>query len=232
MDHSSFHAIAVDVGRVKDNYGWAAVAVDTGRPPVLIGHGQTPEGTAQAVIAALDVGRPTAVGWEAPGVLPVPMRGDWERLGRARAIDGNRSWSAFAGATITGLGIVQATWRCRAVAGARGRVRCTCDPQRWEQHGGLLLWEAFVSGSGKPRSMPDDLGLDTRHEVDAAAAAHAFVDLVAQNGLRLDPAHIAADSCGAINLLAAAALASGLDIDPAEVARPLVIVKTPAPRAP
>lgn len=58
--------------------------------------------------------------WEAPGAVPIPDTYDWADLGRPRAGEGSRPWSASAGVSVLATGLAQAGWLCRAIAEARG----------------------------------------------------------------------------------------------------------------
>jgi hypothetical protein len=232
---NSFRVVAVDVGSVRGSaegkYAWAAVDTDPRGEPGMTQGGRSPEGTAVAVLQALDAGRPVAVGWEAPGVLPVPRRDEWQKLGRGRVGEGNRPWAAAGGLGALGTGLVQAAWLCRAVADSAGSVACTCDPVRWQADGGLLLWEAFVSGNGKPTPTVNAVTgrVASQHEADAAAAVASFLEMVAGARLRIDESDVTVAPHRPLNLLAAVALAAGLDIRSAELSGPALVVRTKPP---
>jgi hypothetical protein len=146
-----------DVGSVvSGNFGWWASDRRSGQEPSALAH---------AVATALDDGVPVALGFECP--LFVPLREDEMRLTRARPGEGHRAWSAGAGCGALVTGIVQVTWVLRAVREALRSPRAAfLDWDAFSAAGsGLLLWEAFVSGSGK--------GVD--HLADAERGATAFL---------------------------------------------------------
>jgi hypothetical protein len=99
--------VAVDVGSVRaaggGRYAWAALDLAVAAEARFAGAGRTPDETAKAVLEALAEDTPVAVGWEAPGTLPVPEPAGWRELGQGRQGEGNRAWSAGAGALCTGL---------------------------------------------------------------------------------------------------------------------------------
>jgi hypothetical protein len=143
-----------DVGSVRSgNFGWAC-----GLLPMDVVQDRersSPAHLAKAVAAQLREGRPVALGFECPLFIPVPESADV--LGAARPGEGNRAWSAGAGTGALATGLVQAAWVLAAI-----RRHCT-DAMlhlEWESfvhaEGGLLVWEAFVSGGAKGRSHVDD----------------------------------------------------------------------------
>jgi hypothetical protein len=86
-------------------------------------------------------------------------------LGKGRAGEGNRPWSAGAGSGALTTGLVQTAWVLAAI-----RARCPEDilylewPEFAPRAQGLLVWEAFVSADAK--------GVD--HVDDATIAVTAF----------------------------------------------------------
>jgi hypothetical protein len=112
-------------------------------------------------------GYSVALGFEAPLFIPVPT--DSERLSRGRDGDGDRSWSAQAGASVATLGLHQSAWLLRYLAkSCSGLTRLLLDYRLWLSRDGapvLLLWEAFVSGEAR----------DEDHKRDAASAATYFL---------------------------------------------------------
>ena len=95
------------------------------------------------------------LGFECPVFVPVPDL--HSALGAARNGEGNRAWSAGAGAGALATGVVQAAWVLRAI-----RVRCpkTDLHLSWSDlcasEEGLLMWEAFVSAGAKGVTHVDD----------------------------------------------------------------------------
>ena len=145
-----------DVGSVaKGKFGWADSDGAQGTKPSQL---------AIKVATALIEDRPVALGFECPLFVPLP---DAENeLGRSRPGEGDRSWSAGAGCGALATGLVQAAWTLR-------EIRKQCPPTvrahlKWESFEkgglGLLVWEAFVSGTAKGAG----------HVHDARLAVEAF----------------------------------------------------------
>lgn len=152
-----------DIGSVALNrFGWAAhrapdnARMMSGSIADLVGE----------VAKDLSAGLSVALGFECP--LFVPLPDDPVRLTRARAGEGNRPWSAGAGAGALATGLTETTWIL-----TRLRERLACEPSvffDWgrfgdSSEGALLLWEAFISGKAK----------GTRHIDDASAGVDAFL---------------------------------------------------------
>ncbi len=101
-----------DVGSVSTGrFGWARKEP---RVDVEQLHDQSkPSQLANAVCEELASGRPVALGFECPLFVPVPS--EEIALGRARAGEGNRAWSAGAGTGALATGLVQAAWVLREI---------------------------------------------------------------------------------------------------------------------
>lgn len=203
--------VAVDVGSVRSNFAWAALDLP-GRRPVGEG-GSHPEGAALAVLEALDTGVPVALGFEAPLMVPVSPVGPvdaWRTLGQARqgeTTDGrSRPWSAGAGSGSLATGLVQLAWVLERVGSGVPGLRCTTRPDPWlAGDAELFVWEAFVSGTGKP--VPSGI---TQHAADAAAAADTFADRLEEGSLGVSD--VVCTPASSFNLAAAAAAYAGLAI--------------------
>jgi hypothetical protein len=209
--------VAVDIGSVRtpSRFAWAAYDAP-GLAPIAVGN--NPEAVADVVAAGIADGWRAALLLEAPMAVPVPDVVGWRSLGTARSGEGNRAWSAGAGAGVLATGLAQTAWILQAVAGHRVPLTVTTQADRWRRgQARLLLAEAFVSGTGKPVPVSGD-----QHVADAAAAGKEFVR-------RLD--HDAFDSdvqCApatALNLLAATAMWAGLTIDRDELRSDVLVVK-------
>ncbi|MGC9541280.1 hypothetical protein [Streptomyces sp. UG1] len=217
--------VGVDVGSVAlGRFAWAAL--DTPAPS-LVGQGTDPGTAVRSLAAALTSGGRAALVLEAPMSVPVPAtdRADgWQALGRARTGEGNRPWSAGAGAGVLATGVAQAAWMLGRVVDAVPGVAATTRPDRWTAAHGprLLLAEALVSGAGKP--VPTQAG---PHAADAEAAARVLAERLPRlpdlaSDVRCAPHR-------PFNLLAAAALWAGLDIPRDELHQDvLVLVARPA----
>jgi hypothetical protein len=217
---------AVDVGSVRSPSKFAWAACDAPRRN-LIEHGADPEVAVSALVSGLMEGGQAAVLLEAPMAVPVPgsKPGAWRGLGKARAGEGNRPWSAGAGTGALATGLAQGAWMLRQLAAAVPKLTATTQPESWRRGGAqLLLAEAFITAAGKPEPVP--AGQDA---ADAAAAGLALVELLDSpetlaSAVRCSPQ----DS---FNLLAAMALWAELSIDPGELrADVLVVAARPQPK--
>lgn len=154
--------------------------------------------------------RPIALGFECPLFVPAPE--DSQKLGRARPGEGDRPWSAQAGATSMVAGTVQTLWVLRALRPAASNTPAFLD---WEafrrESSGLFLWEAFVSAAAK----------GVTHEDDAAIGARAFRDALPNPFI-----HNALPATGdVLSLIGAALLRSGWSVDPQVLSTPCVVIK-------
>lgn len=218
--------VAVDVGSVRTNFAWAGLDLP-GRRPVGQG-GRHPEGAALAVLEAINAGVPVALGFEAPLMVPVspvgPVDG-WMTLGQARqgeTVDGrSRPWSAGAGSGALATGLVQLAWVLERIGSEAPRLRCTTRPEPWTAgQAELFVWEAFVSGDGKPVSS----GI-SQHAADAAAAADTFADRLEQ--ATLSTSDVVCTPASSFNLAAAAAAYAGLAIASDELRDQVQVYRTP-----
>lgn len=217
--------VAVDVGSVRSNFAWAALDLPA-RTPIGAG-GSCPEGAALTILEGLASGLPVALGFEAPMMVPVSPVGvidGWRTLGQARqgeSSDGrSRPWSAGAGAGALATGLVQMAWVLERIAAQTPDLRCTTQAALWlKGEAELFVWEAFVSGTGKP--VPAEI---SQHAADAAAAADTFADRLATATLELSD--VICDPSSSFNLAAAAAAYAGLAIASAELRTPLKVYRT------
>jgi hypothetical protein len=169
-----FATIAIDVGSTRTskkaphgNLGW--IRVDTLPEARIVAAGTEIDRCVTTIASALDDDQQVALGLESPGWLPVPARS--EDLCRGRNGEGNRSCFAPAGGFVATLGVAQLGWILRELARQRGRASTlTTRPEAWSS-GGLLLWEAFVSGAAHATKNEPQA-----HLRDAATAAFAFID--------------------------------------------------------
>ena len=83
----------------------------------------------------------------------------------------------------------------------------------------LLVWEAFVSGTGKP--VPADT---TQHAADAAAAADTFADRLEAG--TLGESDVVCEPMSGFNLAAAAAVYAKLRIAVDELRLPAQVYRT------
>lgn len=203
---------AADIGSVeKGNFGWARRAT----LPVEseLRGGNAPGSLVADVAADLRRGAPVALGFECPQWLDI--RDDPRDLTKARDGEGDRAWSAAAGAGALATGIVQTVWLLREIRGLAGEAKVFLD---WVSFaaagGGLFLWEAFVTKRAKAKT----------HQGDAKAAVDAFASV-----MPTPPAANAVRPRGAVfSLLGAALLWSDWVTDPAVVLKPCLVVRAQA----
>lgn len=202
-----------DIGSVKaEKFGWAASNAD----------GQVRESgsdireLAWRIVTHLDSGTPASVGFECP--LFVPLREDPSRLTEARRGDGSRAWSAGAGTGALATGLVEVSWILREVRRElRREVPCHLDWETFDARGGLFLWEAFVSGGGKPKVEGNP------HAADAMAAVDAFVD-----ALPHPTSMNAIEESNVISLVGMALLRTGWTRDLESLGTPCLVIKPSA----
>lgn len=152
-----------DVGSIAmSRFGWCQAI--PGRGPIRTG-GDISE-FADGIVEDLSGGRKVALGFECPLFIPIPE--EPVRLGKARFGEGDRPWSAHAGAASLTVGLSQSAWILRRIAlTARSPVVPTFGwRDTYEGQSNLFIWEAFVSGKTKADS----------HTGDAEMAAKAFLD--------------------------------------------------------
>ena len=165
----------IDVGSPSEGLAWARLAVAPSAPAT--GSNDLPA-AARRIVADLKANEGVAIGFEAPGCIPVPF--DPQHLGKARngevRGDVSRPWSYGAGAYVTTMAMHIGAWLLREVRSEFDDFslpRLTLDPTAWlERKAQLLLWEAFISGPGHARSA-NEHGV-SEHIQDAATAAIAF----------------------------------------------------------
>ena len=196
-----------DVGSVATGrFGWARSEGDAAVDEV---HDQSkPSHLVEAVCRELAVGRPVALGFECPLFVPVPR--EEMNLGRARAGEGNRSWSASAGTGALATGLVQAAWVLDGIRHRHPNAAFWTDWPAFASAGcGVFVWEAFVTATAKGVS----------HVADAEIAVAAFTAALP------DPRRAATVTAERpLSLIGAAAIWSGWSTDDALLhASPLVV---------
>ncbi|MGE0170883.1 hypothetical protein [Nocardioides sp.] len=111
-------------------------------------------------------------------------------------------------------------WVLERVGSGFPGLRCTTRPELWlVGDAELFVWEAFVSGTGKP--VPAGI---TQHAADAAAATDTFADRL-ENGTLSDSDVVCAPS-SSFNLAAAAATYAGLEIASRELRDQVQVYRT------
>jgi hypothetical protein len=139
------YIFCADIGSVqKGRFGW--FGMDPESRPVT---GSSIEDLAILVAEKITDGHKIALGFECP--LYVPLRSDPMLLTKARTGEGNRSWSAGAGCGALATGLAEVTWILDQIRARTPRPATAF--LNWKEfetsHGGLFLWEAFVSGKAK-----------------------------------------------------------------------------------
>lgn len=199
----------VDVGSIaRGNFAWARR--HPGKGEVEVHDPASIESLLTALESHLTGSHPVALGFEMPMFLPVPR--DPTRLGKARPTDIDAPpWSQATGACVMATGAVQAGWVLRRLWES---APDTLLFFQWEpfaaSRSGLLLWEAFVSGSAKGRS----------HEDDAAIGLKSFCAQLPNPGDKE-----ATEIEGSFSLIAALALWAGWDTSPKCLQEPGIIVR-------
>ena len=212
-----------DIGSIKNgNFGWAVVHGDRQRGGKEIG------GLADDLVGSLAADNKVALGFECPLWVPVPD--DPSGLTAGRAVDGNKPWSAGAGASALAAGLTETAWILREI---RRRLKDGGVPPAthfdWEEFtradAGIFLWEAFVTGKAKAGGTDSDKG---GHVADALTACKAFASRLPDPGTAspCEPPHAAR------SLIGAAVLWSGWSKDLALLRARCVVVKPAGPVAP
>jgi hypothetical protein len=206
-----------DVGSVS-NHRFAWARADSKQPDAEMedGHDDIRE-LAERVAEDLSRGEAVALGFECPLFVPIPD--DPIRLGKCRDGEGNRAWSASAGAGALATGLVQAVWVLRKVRELLPQaVPLFTDWKRFSaEQAGLYVWEAFVSGKGKAAGHERV----NRHKEDAKAAVREFMiglpDVEGANAIQ----------CGTpvYSLIGAALLRTKWSTDLQLLAKPCIVIK-------
>lgn len=199
-----------DIGSVsRGNFGWARLTVD--EPGASCTTGRDIGQFADIVAADLNSGAHVAIGFECPLFVPVPEAP--AGLTSARPGEGDRAWSAGAGAGSLATGLTETVWildRVRKRTPLSTGVFAGWRPFR-EAPGGLFVWEAFVTKAAKA---------DTHHG-DAELAALSFRDSLPE------PNQSNAVVCdGRVrSLFGAALLQAGWTTDLAWLTEPCVVIR-------
>ena len=165
------HVYCADIGAMrnangKNNFGWAGRRITRNAEAPPWRKGTDMRELVNHVSNDLNQGSNVALGFECP--LWIPIRNRPEELTLSRPGDGQRSWSAGAGAGSLVTGLAQIPWMLQAIHCKTPGARAFLD--NWDSFRqsdrGLLIWEAFVSEKkGK-----------TLHTQDAKAAVSAFAE--------------------------------------------------------
>jgi hypothetical protein len=151
-----------DIGSVsRGNFGWARLVAERGE---VCSTSREIERFVEQVSDDLNAGAHVALGFECP--LFLPLSEDPAKLTSARPGEGDRAWSAGAGAGSLATGLTQTVWILDQIKRrAKGSPGVFVDwPGFRAEAGGLYLWEAFVTKAAKS---------DTHHG-DAELAVLSF----------------------------------------------------------
>jgi len=198
-----------DIGSVaRARFAWARATVAGGALDITCG--RDIQNLVEEIAQDLNGTAKVALGFECP--LLVPISDHPRELTSARKGEGNRAWCAGSGAGSLATGLVQVVWILQRI---RCRVRTPAPAfVNWREfaaaHGGLFLWEAFISGAAH----------GTDHVADAETAVRCFAaalpDVDGANAIRSANAH---------SLIGAALLRTGWSDDLGLLARPCVVIK-------
>lgn len=145
----------VDIGSIKsNNFAWAGSAKKD--PPILLEDltttGSCLNSLADSIVMSHRQGYKITLGLECP--LYFELQEDGADANRGRSIDGNRPWSAGAGASVAITGLAQISWLFRRLKNDLGdflEVEILQDLKSLENDSHIYIWEAFISG-GKSQS--------------------------------------------------------------------------------
>lgn len=149
-----------DIGSVEQGkFGWASC------PEAADADHASPRSLVRFVAERLEAKVKVALGFECP--LWVPVADEPSDLTKARIGEGNRAWSARAGAYTLAIGLTEVAWILDQIHHEVPGAESFLD---WEEFktaaNGLFIWEAFVTADAKRDS----------HKADAQAAIEAFED--------------------------------------------------------
>jgi hypothetical protein len=142
MTNESLHVAVVDIGKLA-NLGWVVEG------PTVNESGTDIDSCIEALGRAMKMG-PLALGFEAP--MFVPYGRNRRDLDKARDGDGDRAFSAAAGAAVLTKGLVIVPY---VLEGLRRRAKAARPTFKWRERlaeQDPLLFEAFVSHVGRPVS--------------------------------------------------------------------------------
>jgi hypothetical protein len=202
-----------DVGSIPNRrFGWACTDAAGGRIERHRGGAEIGD-LVEIVAADIADGRAVALGFECPLYVPVPKQP--LRLGAAWIGEGNRSWSAGAGAGALATGAVQVAWILQELRQRAPAAQPFLDWEAFTSAGhGLFLWEAFVTDRAKAATHIDDA------TVAVTAFRDALPDLTAANAVSADRP---------LSLLGTALLWSGWCDDLALLHAPCLVIKVTPP---
>jgi hypothetical protein len=154
---------------------------------------------------------PLILGFEAPMYAPAGRPPD--KLLRARPGEGNRPWSAGAGATTTAMALAVVPWVLCSLSNKAAGIRGWQDWNRLpERSGEILIFEAFVSG-----------GQSDGHVADARAATIAARSRFDSKALLPILSDLEDEPC--LSIIGAALLMAEMTEDVSELQRACLVVR-------
>lgn len=201
----NFAIFCADIGSVKQKkFGWFAALPD----------GVEKTGTdikefAEHIATQFRNRVKIAVGFECP--LLVPMRSNPIEVNSARKGDGNRSWSAGAGTSALGTGLVEVLWVMNEVSRLLGTPpEPTFQWTTFLATNSMFLWEAFVTSTAKGTGHAQDA------EIGVAQLKRSLPDPTSANVIEED---------SVLSLVGAAALRAGWSTNVAVLSEPCLVIK-------
>ncbi len=188
----------IDIGSPKrGNLGWYLIDVSTKRES----HGSDLDKAIQLIAQQLK-SNAVLLGLEAP--LSVPLRDDLMLTTKARKCDGNRAWSAGAGAQVLAINIPIMNYLFKSISDSFPKADFIIDENDFKAAPGqVMIVEAFVSGSDKPAKSKSNRDISS-HVSDAQLMARACLSF--SRSAALPPTILAAEAKPSYFNLAAAVL--------------------------
>ena len=140
-----------DIGSVKrKKFGWASKLANNN-----VHSGSEIEDFARYIAVEINSGVKVTIGFECP--LFVPIREIPQEINSSRIGEGNRSWSASAGACSMATGLVEVIWvmnQLNNLLNFNPKIQFNWDDFLISDS--IFIWEAFVTASAKGNSHIDD----------------------------------------------------------------------------
>ena len=159
-----------DIGSIKNHkFGWAVVHGERQQA------GKEISELVDEVVESLAAGVKVALGFEC--LLWVPVPDDSWMLTAGRKVDGDKPWSAGAGAGALATRLTETAWILRDIRRRLKYREVSLPPAYldWKDftgaNTGMLLWEAFVEGKAKAKVADAKVGT---HAADALIACEEF----------------------------------------------------------
>ena len=171
------------------------------------------------IASAVTERRKVALGFECP--LWVPVSTEPRNLTAGRRVDGNRPWSAGAGAAALATGVTEVAWILDELASRLKRRGTSLPPVHLDwptfagANSGLFFWEAFVTGKAKGSGSDDQA-------TDALIACKKFATCLPNPVAKREP------EPRVRSLIGAAILWAGWSVDLDLLHKPCMVVRPTA----